>query len=199
MDPYVEERIRAEREASGADCYDEVWEGVYMMSPLPDDEHQEIVLQFARVLQEVIGDPALGKVRPGVNLSDREEDWTFNYRGPDVVVFLKTGRARNLGTHWCGPADFLVEITSPHDQTREKIPFYSRLGVVELLVIERQPWRLELYRHSEGELRLTGQSDLESAAVLASGVVPLTFQLVSGDPRPQIQVTHAPADRTWLV
>jgi hypothetical protein len=29
----VEKRLRAERQASGADRYDEVWDGVYVMAP----------------------------------------------------------------------------------------------------------------------------------------------------------------------
>lgn len=32
-DPWLEERIRAQREAIGADRYDEVWEGVLRNSP----------------------------------------------------------------------------------------------------------------------------------------------------------------------
>ena len=39
---------------------------------------------------EVVTGAGLGKVRPGVNLSDRNEGWIHNYRGPDVVAFLKT-------------------------------------------------------------------------------------------------------------
>ena len=39
-DPELKERLLAERRASGGDRYDEVWDGVYVMSPLADDEHQ---------------------------------------------------------------------------------------------------------------------------------------------------------------
>jgi len=40
VDPYVEDRLITERKASGADRYDEVWEGVYMMTPIPNTEHR---------------------------------------------------------------------------------------------------------------------------------------------------------------
>ena len=76
---------------------------------------------------------------PGVNLSDRDEGWEQNFREPDVAVFLRDGKAINCGTHWQGAADFLVEIISPGERTREKIPFYSSLGVVELLVDRPRP------------------------------------------------------------
>jgi hypothetical protein len=42
-DPAIEEHLLAAREASGADRYDEVWEGVHMMAPMPNDEHQLVV------------------------------------------------------------------------------------------------------------------------------------------------------------
>ena len=42
LDPYVEERLIADRESSQANRYDEVWEGVYVMTPLPNNDHQEL-------------------------------------------------------------------------------------------------------------------------------------------------------------
>ena len=111
-DPWLEDRIKAERERSGTDRYDEVWEGIYMMAPMPNDEHQHIVSRMVSILEYVIGWPELGLVRPGVNLSDHETDWKQDYRVPDVAVFLREGKAQNCGTHWRGEADFLVDAGS---------------------------------------------------------------------------------------
>jgi Uma2 family endonuclease len=199
LDPDVEERLLAERESHDGSQYDEVWEGVYVMAPLPNDEHQEIVSGLDFMLEEVIGRPRLGKVRPGVNLSDRGEGWKQNFREPDVAVFLRDGKAINHGTHWQGAADFLVEIISPGERTRDKIPFYSSLGVVELLIVDREPWSLELYRQQDGELKKIGQSTLAASEVLTSQSVGLTFQLLPGEPRPQIQVTHPASGRQWVI
>ena len=198
-DPLLEERLRLEREQSGADRYDEVWKGVYVMVPMPNDEHQQLVTAIGAILQEAVGWPGLAEVRAGVNLSDRREDWTSNYRVPDVAVFLKSGAAENCGTHWLGAADFLVEITSPEDRTREKLHFYQQIGVVELLVVDRDPWAVALYRRQEGTLREVGRSSLPSSEVLVGQTVGLRFQLVSATPRPQIEVTHAESGRRWLV
>jgi Uma2 family endonuclease len=199
-DPWLEERLKAEREASGADRYDEVWEGVYMMTPMPNTEHQYLVARLTALFLEVIGGPELGIVCPGVNLSPAEiDDWTQDYRVPDVAVLLHGSRGQDCDTHWRGGVDFLVEVTSPDDRTREKIPFYSQLGVRELLIVERHPWRLELYRHHSGELKEVGRSVRDSSQVLRSDSVPLTFQLVPGDPRPQIKVTHLESGREWMV
>lgn len=114
----LEQRLRAERKASGADRYDEVWEGVYHIPPLVGDEQQEIVSELAAILTATVRWPGLGKVRAGVNVSDREEDWTFNYRVPDVAVFLAGTSVRNCGTHWLGGPDFAVEVASRGDDTR---------------------------------------------------------------------------------
>ena len=197
FDPYVEQQVLAARVGLDGDQYDEVWEGVYIVSPLPNDEHQKIVSALDSILQYVVGWPGTGEVRPGVNLSDREEDWKENYREPDVAVFLRGTKAVSCGTHWRGAADFLVEIISPGERTRDKIPFYSSLGVVELLIIDRDPWALELYRHQNGQLEKIGQSTLAAPEVLASQTVGLTFQLLPGETRPQIQVTHPATARQW--
>jgi len=198
LDPYVEEQILAERTGSDGDQYDEVWEGVYVMTPLPNNDHQVLVGEFAFVLGEAVGRVGLGQVFPGVNLSDRDEGWGKNFREPDVAVFLRDGRAVDRGTHWQGAADFLVEIISPGERTREKIPFYSGIGVVELLVIDRDPWSLELYRQENGQLTKVGQSTLAAPDVLESRTVGLTFQLLPGEPRPQIQATHPATGRQWV-
>jgi Uma2 family endonuclease len=199
LDPYEQKRLIRNRRASGADRFDEVWDGVYVVSPLPDDEHQEIVADLVGILDLAVAWTDLGKVRPGVNVSDREKDWKKNYRGPDVVVFLRDTAARNLGTHWVGGPDFAVEVVSRRDRSRLKRLFYGQIGVRELLLIDRYPWALELYRLRDRELELVGTSSLEQSDVLASAVVPLTFQLVAGEGRPRIEVVHADGVQRWLI
>jgi Uma2 family endonuclease len=197
LDPYVEEQILALRVGTDGDQYDEVWEGVYIVTPLPSNEHQRLVHRLSMILGEVVEHQGLGGVFPGVNLSDRDKGWEHNFREPDVAVFLRGGRAIDCGTHWQGAADFLVEIISPGERTREKIPFYGSIGVVELLVIDRDPWTLELYRHQNGQLEKVGQTTLAAPEILSSQTVGLTFQLLPGEPRPQIQVIHAGTGRKW--
>jgi len=148
-----------------------------MMVPMENDEHQDLVMGIAAALYATITVPQLGEVRPGVNLSELGEDWMRGYRVPDVAVFLHAGSAENCGTHWRGAADLLVEITSPNDHTREKLPFYSRLGVRELLIVERQTWTLELYRPQQGQLVKVGQSTPDADS--GTGVPPVENSGVS--------------------
>jgi len=196
-DPQLEESLKAKRRAWGIDRYDEVWEGVYIMSPQPNVEHQELVSDLVGVLRDVIRPPKGGKVYPGINLSDRAEDWEDNYRCPDVAVFLPGNRAEKFEAHYRGAADFLIEVVSPRDDTREKIPFYSSLGVRELLIIDRYPWSLELHRHNGRELVLAAKSNAEQSEILASAVLPLCFRLLPAEPRPEIQITEPGGGRNW--
>jgi Uma2 family endonuclease len=197
----LEERLHAERRASGADRWDEVWEGMYVMAPLPNDEHQYLQQRLSTILDLVIGFEGKGDVRPGVNVSDRE-DWTTNYRCPDVVVFLKGTTAQNRNTFWLGGPDFAIEIVSPDDASRDKLEFYARVGVRELLIIDRDPWSLELYRLQGRRMISAGQSvgaTVPNADTLQSRVVPLTFRLIQGRVRPLIEVTHEDGVQRWTV
>lgn len=193
------EELIADRRARGADHHDEVWEGVYMMSPLADDEHQFITGRIHTILDLVIGLPGLGVIRPGVNVSDLRRDWTKNYRCPDVAVRLEGGRAEIRDSYWLGGPDFLVEVVSPDDQTYEKLPFYESIGTREALVIERRPWTLLLYRLTHGKLVEAGRSTLENGVQLSSEVVPLSFGLFAGQTRPQIEVSQSVAAQRWVI
>ncbi len=67
----------------------------------------------------------------------------------------------------------------------------------ELLLVDRKPWAIELYRLQDGVLTLVGKSDLTDPATLTSEVVPLSFQLVAGEPRPTVFMAHADGVQSW--
>jgi Uma2 family endonuclease len=197
-DPLIEADLRQQRAASGADRFDEVWNGVYFVSPQPNDEHQDLVAELIVALHAVIVDAKLGKVRPSVNVSDRDQDWTDNYRCPDVAVFLDGTAALNRGSHWVGGPDFAIEILSTGDRAREKLEFYASVGVRELLIIDREPWGLELYRLDGNRLGLVGRVDVGAAETLRSEVIPLGFGILPDEERPSIVATHRDG-RTWSI
>jgi Uma2 family endonuclease len=197
--PKVEARILRRRRLSGADMYDEVWDGVYIISPMADDEHQRLVGKFTRVFDEGLGDPGLGEVRPGVNVSDRVKGWKKNFRVPDVAVKLNGGLARILKNHWVGGPDFIVEIVSDRDRTRQKLDFYAALGTREVLIVDRDPWSLELYALRGGRLIPVGVSRIGSPSLLTSAVLPMTFRLIESQPTPKIEVAHPETGRSWMI
>lgn len=198
-DPEIEARLRAEREASEAGKHDEVWDGVYVMSPLPDNERQLLAAELWLVFRTVLKAAGGGLAYDGLNVSDREEGWLQNYRGPDVAVILPGNRAKDCGTHWCGGPDFLVEVLSPNDPARDKRPFYAEIGVREMLVLDRDPWTLELYRLDAGRLDLVGTSTPDRQDALTSAVLPLTFRLVPGRRRPRIEVSPTEGGPSWII
>jgi Uma2 family endonuclease len=197
-DPSIERRIRRQRARTGADRYDEVWDGVYVVSPLADVEHQEIVSGLTSAIQAVITWNDRGDVYAGVNLSDRARGWKQNYRVPDVAVFLRGTSARKYRAHWAGGPDFAAEVCSRGDRAREKLGFYAGLGTRELLLIERDPWRLELYRLDAGVLTPVGVAVVGTPDALASVVLPLSFRLVAGAERPRVEVVDRDSGRAWL-
>lgn len=192
-------QILATRSRRGHDKFDEVWDGVYFVFPPPDDEHQEIVTGLLIAVAGVLGFPNPHRIRPGVNLSDRVKGWKKNYRAPDFVVFLDTNPAKNCDTHWVGGPDFLVEIVSPDDQSREKLPFYEKVGTREVLVIDRDPWKLELYKLVEGKLNLVGTAYPGKGKPLCSDALPVTFSLKAGDPRPKLVVQKIGSSEDWKI
>jgi hypothetical protein len=194
------EQLIRERRKRGIDRYDEVWDGVYVMPSLPSLPHQELVHGREVVLHEVVVKPGLGKVYPGANVSDRQDDWKYNFRVPDVVVVLEGGRAVECDTFIYGGPDFLVEIQTPGDETDEKIPFYSRIQVQELLVVHCDTRELRLYRHNGRELVLLEPISFKGKKALVSEVVPLAFQrkTVRGQPRIVVWRTRGKPDK-WAL
>lgn len=185
----LERAIRVRRHARGIDGHDEVWDGVYFVPPLADNDHQDIVGGLTTVLQILVAFPKLGRVQPGANVSDRADDWRKNYRVPDVLVFLDGNPALDKSSHWLGGPDLAVEVVSRGDRSRGKLDFYARCRVRELLCVDRVPRGLELYRNVDSTMVSVGRSTPDGPESLRSEVVPLSFRLVPGVDRPTIQVS----------
>src|SRR2546423_8714240 len=137
MDPHIEEQLLENRRAWGGDRFDEVWDGVYVMAPMANLEHQQLMINVgAAFVNAFAGQPEI-LVFPGVNVSDRKKGWEKNFRCPDVAVVLPGSSAIDCDTFYFGGPDFVVEIVSDFDRSREKFEFYARVGVREMLLVDR--------------------------------------------------------------
>lgn len=170
----------AERRLSGCDRFDEVWDGVYVMSPVGNNEHQALAAELGAILKTLIDWQGLGLTLVSANISNRSDDWTKNYRVPDLLVFAKHTQAIDRGSHWLGGPELAVEIVSEGDRTLEKLDFYASVRTRELLVIDRSPWHLSLFRYEPSSHRMVlaqDQEDLTSGDLIVSKEFPVQFLL----------------------
>jgi Uma2 family endonuclease len=196
-DRSLTEEILRERRALGNRTRDEVWEGVTHIMPEPDNEHQRIATFFGTVFSVLFGLDSANSIQGTANISDRIKGWKKNYRNPDMVYYSAGSRAVDHGKFWYGGPDFLLEIISPDDMSRDKLPFYASIGTKEVLILDRYPWQFELDQLTRGRLRLAGTARPGDRAGVSSGVVPLTFNLVRGRPRPRVRLTHGETGQVW--
>lgn len=198
-DPALVRKLKARREATGNDRRDEMWEGIYVVSPEADNEHEDFASELVIIFAAVRGEVGGAKLRTGGNISDRVKGWHKNYRVPDVAVYLSNNPARNCGTHMVGGPDLAVEILSEGDLARKKLDFYASVNTRELLMLDRDPWALELYRLADGRLELVGISTPEKPETLASQVLPLSFRLAPGETRPTLEVARLDGGQSWRI
>ncbi len=176
----VDERLLAERRRRGADRWDEMWEGVLHMVPPPSGRHQRFGTRLATLLATIADGRGLlcsyetGLFRPGVD---------DDYRVPDLCCY-RPDLATDRGVD--GPADLVIEIRSPGDETNEKLAWYAGLGVGEVLVIDRDTLAVALFRTvaGQGEVVEPGADGGVASAVLDVVVRPVDadrIQLVAGD------------------
>jgi len=166
------ESFLAERHRLGADRWDEMWEGVLHMIPPPSGQHQIFGTELVSILRGQVR--SLGLVasyetdvfRPGAELTD--------YRIPDLVITRPEVRT-SRGVE--GPPDVVVELLSPEDESRDKLPFYEAMGTKEVLLIDPESRAVELHVLRGGKLHIVLP---DSDGGLRSEVLGVRFVPASG-------------------
>lgn len=144
--------IAAWRKRTGADQWDERWDGVLQLMPAPTPEHQDLEGSLEAYLRWHWARSGGGKVLHQINLSLPEE-WPDNYRIPDLLLMTPDRFAIVRDTHYEGAPSAVVEIHSPDVDTYEKLPFYEELGVPETWIIHRDSKEVEIYLLRKGRYR----------------------------------------------
>ncbi|MBI2901506.1 MAG: Uma2 family endonuclease [Planctomycetes bacterium] len=168
----------ARRKRLGHDRWDEMWEGVLHMSPAPADEHQRMTGELFAFLLALLRGKKRGTLRLGINVFN-EAAFEPDYRIPDLT-FVAAGRERIMapdGIRGGGP-DAVIEIRSPEDETYEKFPFFAALGVREVVVVDRDTKKPEVYRLA-GSQYLAIAADRDGWVV--SEILAVPFRLVAGE------------------
>ena len=127
------EALIAERRRLGLDKQDEMWDGVLHMNFPGNTNHQRIEMRLAIWLEPLVQPLGL-ELLVETGLFDPEVRDNKSFWVPDVMVFPPSV-ASDRGVE--GRATLAIEIRSPGDESYQKIPFYSRIGVAELLIIHR--------------------------------------------------------------
>jgi Uma2 family endonuclease len=143
---HVTDEELAERRRRGLDRFDEMWEGVLHMAPAPAYEHQRMVSAIDRFLGLLCDRDRRGVLAIAINVFN-DASAVPDYRIPDFT-FIAAGRERLLardGVRGGGP-DAVIEIRSPDDETYEKLSFFARLGVREVIVVGCDSKQPEIFR-----------------------------------------------------
>ena len=146
------------RRALGQDQRDEVWEGVYHVTPHASAEHGRLAL---RLLMGTSDQAARAGLEPLVEFNLGHEG---DYRIPD---FGWVRRGADLGVY-VPSATIVGEVVSPGDATAEKVPFYLGRGVEEVWVVDPEARRVVVVRDG---------GEVGSSEVLGLSVAQLTALL----------------------
>ncbi len=137
------------RVRTGADQFDEMWEGVLHMVPSPNREHQDFQWELETWLRAFWARPRGNRVCHHINVAS-VGGWPNSYRIPDLVLMTPSRFGIDRNEYLEGPPDVVVEIRSPGDETADKMPFYAQLGVPEMWIIDRDTKVPEVYVLKEG-------------------------------------------------
>lgn len=183
------EALVEERRRTGIGRLDECWEGVWHLTD-PTGKHQRITFAICRILAEVVEDAGLGTAWISINITDRERGWKKNHRCPDGAIILDGNRGRWIEDEkaFLGGPDLILEVLSHDDDTYEKLPFYAARGIREVLMVDPETYRTELFTLREGEYE-------KVPAPAESQITGLVFSA-----RPQwLEVRHPDSGRDWKV
>ena len=180
----VSDEELAQRKTTGIDRWDEVWDGVWYMTPAPTFEHERMVDAMIAFLVPRLNAKEQGLLVSGINVLRDVEGWA-NYRIPDLT-FITKGREHIVcedGVRAAGP-DAVIEIRSPGDDTYEKLPFYAAIGTREVIIINRDTKSPEIHRLSGREF-VTAKPDANGW--LLAETMSLRFRKVDAQP-PRLRI-----------
>jgi len=142
--PEVTPDIVALRKRTGADRWDEMWEGELHMPPAPNRSHQNLEGRIYVWLDANWAEPGGNAVYHQINVAP-PGGWPHDYRIPDLVLLTPDRFHIDRDEYFEGPPTVVVEIHSPGDEAYEKLGFYAKLGVPEVWIVDRDTKEPEIY------------------------------------------------------
>jgi Uma2 family endonuclease len=143
--PEVRPEILDWRRRTGADRWDEMWDGELHMPPVPSIKHQDFVRSLLKWLEIHWEERQRGnRVYLPLNVAS-PGGWPNDYRIPDLVLVTSDSRGVDRDAYYEGPPTAVIEIRSPGDESYEKLEFYAKLGVPGVWIIDRDAKTPEVY------------------------------------------------------
>jgi Uma2 family endonuclease len=125
---------------------------------MPNRFHQDIEGALETFLRSIWAPRAKAKVYHQINLASIG-GWPKNYRIPDLLIVLPERFAIDRNEYFEGPPNVVVEIHSPEDESYDKLPFYEKLGVLEVWIIDRDTCEPEIYQLKRNRYRKVAASE----------------------------------------
>ena len=157
----------------------------------PTEPHQDVAGCIYRVHAEVLRDTERAAVLISINVTDREEGRRDNHRCPDGAVILPENAGHWIGERraaFLGGPDLILEVLSEADETYLKFPFYEARGVREILIVDSESRRPELWRREASGFRAV-------APPLRSLVTGLVYAQVAG----AVEIRDPASGKVWRV
>ncbi len=126
------------RQECGGDRWDEVWDGVYVVMPMGNIQHQELITRLSSAFIGAFIDTPGARVFAGCNVSDDPREWTKNYRCPDVAVYLHGNPAEDREAYWFGGPRFRGR-DRKHERSFSREARLLRQGRRPRIVVHRPP------------------------------------------------------------
>jgi Uma2 family endonuclease len=136
--------VAARRKRTGADKWDEMWNGVLHMPPMPNRFHQDLEGALEAYLRTIWATTWKWKVYHQINVASPGR-WPDDYRIPDLVLLSPKRFKIDRNEYFEGGPDVVIEIFSPGDETYEKFDFYASLNVLEIWIVDRDTRAPELH------------------------------------------------------
>ncbi len=147
------------------------------MVPSPGPPHQRFAGDLEAVLRPLVKLRGLEVIRETSVFAARDEK---NFRVPDLVVVAPDQLSRRGVER---RAEIVIEILSPNDESRDKLPFYCACGVVETWLLDPVTRGCEVF----------SLADSYAMASRVSAVLGIELAVVSG-PRLRMTWTDGTAD-----
>jgi Uma2 family endonuclease len=123
----VPEWFLEERRRLGHDRKDELWDGVLHMVPPGSFAHGSVIGGLTVALDAIARRRGMRAYPSELGVFEHDT----NYRVPDITIV----RPEHCTERGLIGAELVVEVLSPHDESREKQPFYAARGIRESWIV----------------------------------------------------------------